>query len=202
MKILLTGGFLGSGKTTIIKEFIQGLTKSDETCAVIENEIGKDGIDDKTLQESGVSITPLFGGCVCCQITGSLINAFNTIAESFHPDWIIVELTGLALLKNLRNSIRQSEFHEVPIYTATVVDVSRWKSLIGPLKTIFEGQLEDADLVFLNKTRGAQIDPEITNYITAITGNQRFICPDNTNGNFLQLWQQVMESLKGVTQDV
>ena len=65
--------------------------------AIIENEIGEAGVDDKLLSDGGFQVRPLFGGCVCCQITGDLVTAVEEIRKDLDPDWLIVEMTGLAV---------------------------------------------------------------------------------------------------------
>jgi G3E family GTPase len=151
MKILLVGGFLGSGKTTIIRALIQGMIEAGETCAIIENEIGEIGIDDALLAEASLEVTPLFGGCVCCEISGSLVTAIERINEEIKPDWLIVEMTGLALLGTMRTTLRKYLRKPFCIHTLSIVDVSRWNLLTGALVYIFSNQIEDADMVLLNK---------------------------------------------------
>ena len=113
MKLLIFGGFLGSGKTTIIRKVLEGLVSIGQTAAVIENEIGEIGIDDQVLSDAEVSVTPLFGGCACCQISGSLIRAIERIEFELNPDWLIIELSGLAMVGNLKNLFRRSGIRSV-----------------------------------------------------------------------------------------
>jgi G3E family GTPase len=152
MEILIMGGFLGSGKTTIIKQLIRGLVNDGKTCAVVENEIGDVGIDDILIGEAGMEVTPLFGGCVCCQITGDLMAAVRRIENEIAPDWVVVEMTGLALMDSIRDAFKEYGRPSLKIHTASVVDMSRWKHLMGALAIVFDGQVEGADVVFLNKT--------------------------------------------------
>mgnify|MGYP005759181057 CR=1 FL=1 len=101
MNILLVGGFFGSGKTTVISRLAEQIISAGQTLCIVENEIGENSIDTLLLQQSSVKITTIAGGCVCCQATGSLIQALRDLKQRFFPDWIIVELTGIAYLKDL-----------------------------------------------------------------------------------------------------
>lgn len=152
MRILLFGGFLGSGKTTTILQVAKYITvKRNETVAVIENEIGEAGVDDKLLSDSGLQVRPLFGGCVCCQISSDLISAIREIHETIHPDWLVIEMTGLAVPENIAKLINEYCTFYTAFKTVTVVDMGRWlelKEVIGPLVT---RQVEKTQLVILNK---------------------------------------------------
>ena len=152
MDILLIGGFVGGGKTTVLNRLLREMDGLGLTAAVIENEIGTTGIDDKTLSGSGVHITPLFGGCVCCQISGTFLAAVRVIEETIHPDWVLVELTGLALLDDMREDFRHSDSPLMKVHTLAVADAARWPVLLRACETVIRCQLGDADVVLLNKT--------------------------------------------------
>lgn len=152
MHILIMGGFLGSGKTSIIKLLIRGLVNAGQTCAIIENEIGEVGIDDAIISEAGLSITPLFGGCVCCQVSGNLFAAIERIHDEIAPDWVIIEMTGLAMMDNIRDLFIRYNKLNVDVHTVSLVDMSRWKHLLTALAIIFDRQIAGADILFLNKT--------------------------------------------------
>lgn len=152
MDILIIGGFLGSGKTTLVKSLIRGLVDDGKTCAIIENEIGEVGIDDAIIEEAGLQVTPLFGGCVCCQISGNLISAIDKIEEEVGPDWVIVEMTGLALMDSIRDTFERYGKADARIHTLSIADLSRWKHLVGALSMVFDRQVEGADVIWLNKT--------------------------------------------------
>ena len=152
MRILLFGGFLGSGKTTIIRAFIDAiLTGELGNVAIIENEIGEVGIDDILLRDGSVKITPIFGGCVCCEITGSLISAVDEIYRQVSPDWLIIELTGVAELGNVKELLETYTDIGLEAAAIAVVDGSRWQRLqiIGDF---IREQIMGCDLIILNKT--------------------------------------------------
>lgn len=161
MRILLFGGFLGSGKTTTILEVARYITENrNEFVALIENEIGEAGIDDKLLAESGLQVKPLFGGCICCQITSDLITAICEIYENLNPDWLVIEMTGLAIPGNISKLVNDYCHCHSGLKTITIVDMERWielKEVIGPLIT---GQVEKADFVIINKADIGRGDKE------------------------------------------
>ena len=163
MQILLFGGFLGSGKTTTILQIAKYITENKhETVALIENEIGEAGIDDKLLTDSGLQVKPLFGGCVCCQITSDLITAVREINDSIKPDWLIIEMTGLAIPAKIAQLINDYCNFYTGFKTITIVDMARWpelKEVLGPLVT---GQVEKTDYIIINKADIAGVDREET----------------------------------------
>lgn len=151
MKILLVGGFLGSGKTSLIRSVLQGIADSGGTAAIIENEIGENGIDDQLLAESKFEITPLFGGCVCCQISGDLISAVSRIRTELAPDWLIIEATGIAFLSELRELLERRD-PTLPVFGIAVVDITRWARLYKAMPELMRNQLEGAEIILINKT--------------------------------------------------
>ncbi|WP_371381120.1 GTP-binding protein [Sporomusa aerivorans] len=172
MHILLFGGFLGSGKTTTILQIARYITENkQETVALIENEIGEAGVDDQLFADSGLQVRPLFGGCVCCQITSDLITAVREIHETIKPDWLIIEMTGLAIPGNIAKLINEYCSFYTGFKTITLVDMGRWlelKEVLGPLVT---GQVEKTNLVLINKADIAGSDRlEITRDIKEIVG--------------------------------
>lgn len=173
MHILLFGGFLGSGKTTTILQIAKYITENKcETVALIENEIGEAGIDDKLLTDSGLQVKPLFGGCVCCQITSDLITAVREINETIKPDWLMIEMTGLAIPGKIAQLINEYCNFYTGFKTITIVDMARWpelKEILGPLVT---GQVEKTDFVIINKVDIAGNDrEEIINDIRELVSN-------------------------------
>lgn len=153
MHILLFGGFLGSGKTTTILQVARQITEArKETVAIIENEIGDAGVDDKLFQGSGIQVRPLFGGCVCCQITSDLVTAVNEIYQTINPDWLVVEMTGLAIPGNIVELVNKYCSAFATFKTVTIVDGGRWTELKEVLEPLVVAQVEKSDLVIVNKS--------------------------------------------------
>lgn len=152
MRIILFGGFLGSGKTTTMLQVAKYLTTTrQETVAIIENEIGAAGIDDKLFSDSGFKVKKLFGGCVCCQITSDLLRAVDSIHTSLSPDWIMIEMTGLAYPSKTAQILKKHSTSYSAFKIVTIVDRGRWSELIAMLKPLVIGQVSGSDLIVLNK---------------------------------------------------
>ncbi|MCL1895044.1 MAG: cobalamin biosynthesis protein P47K [Clostridiales bacterium] len=194
MEMILFGGFLGSGKTTIISKLLHGIVGSGDTAAVIENEIGEVGIDDKLLGETGISVTPLFGGCVCCQITGSLIEAVHQIKKEVDPSWLIVEMTGLALMDKIRADLEKYGVKGIPTHTVSVADMSRWDKMLAVARPLAERQLGGVDVVFLNKTDLVQPGSETLEQIGQLS--DALVVPISAHSSSsLELWETLREGL-------
>lgn len=101
MKVLILGGFLGSGKTSLLLQlayYMTGHLSGDKKYQVVilENEIGEEGIDDKLLRGNGYQVENLFSGCACCTLSGELLSSVSNIEKQLQPQWLILETTGLA----------------------------------------------------------------------------------------------------------
>lgn len=107
MKLLLVGGFLGAGKTTLISKLLPSMEAMGMSLALIENEFGEQSIDSVTLSGHQVNITSISGGCICCQLVGNLISALAEIEEKIAPNWCIIELSGMAVTANTLSALRQ-----------------------------------------------------------------------------------------------
>jgi len=148
LKIIILGGFLGSGKTSFLIQLARFLAKNGKV-AIIENEIGEAGIDDKVLRGSGYNVSNLFAGCVCCSLTGELIASIKNMKENMNPEWLIIEATGVAYPGSIRKSILEEL--ESDSFILTVADAKRWNRLVNAMETLVSGQLEDSNLILLNK---------------------------------------------------
>lgn len=155
MKVLILGGFLGSGKTTLLLSLARYLVDSSRSGSVykvviLENEVGREGIDDKLLRGNGFNVENLFNGCACCTLAGELVSAAYEIEKEYAPDWLIVETTGLAYPGLIQDNLSAGIGMESRV--CTVVDVSRWKRLMNAMRELFVGQTERAGVVLMNKT--------------------------------------------------
>lgn len=195
MEILLFGGFLGSGKTTVINRLLHDLTSQGKRAAIIENEIGAVGIDDVLVSQSGLQVTPLFGGCVCCQIAGDLLSAVHTIEDQVRPDVLVVEMTGLAFLDGIRDTFARYGRDTLSLHTIAVVDMARWSKLMRAMEPMVRRQLAGADLVLVNKTDVVPADPEALVQMSQIAGGApcRTICGQCAEAG--AVWRLMMEVL-------
>jgi G3E family GTPase len=155
VKILILGGFLGSGKTTSLMRlarYIVDTTHSDKQTKLIilENEVGEVGIDDAYLRSGGFTVDNLFSGCACCTVAGELISAVIKIQKEFDPDWIIVETTGIAYPRNMQENLKNAIGQDSRI--VVLADASRWNRLLMPMNNLLRGQIEGSDAVLVNKT--------------------------------------------------
>ena len=156
MKLIILGGFLGTGKTSVLMPIARQIVKAagggDKTrVAIIENEIGQVGIDTAFTEGEGFTTTELFNGCVCCTLASSLMDSLCELEKNVDPEWVILETTGLARPHDIAESLRRYYDENMKTAVCITVDVNRWlrlKKVVGEL--LFE-QVENADYVFLNK---------------------------------------------------
>lgn len=151
MNFLILGGFLGSGKTSLLLQLTSYMhdVLGIEKTVILENEIGKVGIDDSVLSGSGYDVRGMFAGCVCCTLAGELSLTVQAIERDMDPDWIIMEATGMAFPQNVRENL---DVIEIGSRICCLVDVKRWQRLLKPMEHLLPLQLEQADTVLINKT--------------------------------------------------
>ncbi len=151
MKILLVGGFLGSGKTSFIIKLAHHMIDDlgIGNIVILENEIGEISVDDKVLKGSGYEVRGLFAGCVCCTLAGELPSTIRSIEKDINPDWIIMEATGVAFPYNIKENLQGALGLECRI--VTLADAQRWNRLIKAMEHLFVYQMKDADVVLANK---------------------------------------------------
>jgi G3E family GTPase len=174
VKILILGGFLGSGKTSVLlqlAEYLVSLEKeyhSEVKVAIVENEIGAIGIDDKVLKKAGFIVNNLFSGCACCSLTGELVASIKKIQTELDPQWLIIEATGVAYPGSIRKVILDEEGIDSTILI--IADAKRWQRLVNAMELLVSGQLEDTSIVLLNKVdlissaELKQVEHSILNY--------------------------------------
>ena len=164
MNILLFGGFLGSGKTSIILQVARYLVGTIEegfsirqsvsgkpSLVIIENEVGETGIDDKILKAEGLSVRDLFAGCICCTLNAELTKCLNEIQVELSPKWVIIETTGMAFPDKIVETITKYGKGVDSIKTIVVTDAERWDELSTVMPGLIEGQIAKADIILLNK---------------------------------------------------
>lgn len=150
---LVVSGFLGAGKTTLVKHLIEDARRQGLRLAVVSNEFGELGIDRALLQEEGgPGYVELEGGCVCCQLSGELLNTVQNLWETIHPDRIVVETSGVALpFETLVTFWRTPLTNWVGESLAVVVVSAEQLAEKRDLEGTFEQQVSSADLIVLNK---------------------------------------------------
>jgi G3E family GTPase len=154
MKVLIIGGFLGSGKTSFILQLLRYIIAASKSAkqykvVVLENEIGDVGVDDKTLKAGGFQVETMFAGCACCTSSESVPVSLVNIAKEIDPDWVVLEATGVAYPQNIQETISMTTGFESRL--SVVVDAKRWKRLLIPMAMLIGGQLNQAETVIVNK---------------------------------------------------
>ena len=155
MKIRLLGGFLGSGKTSVLlplaKYLAEHSTYAGTRVAIVENEIGDVSIDGITLRNAGLSVTELFSGCICCTLGTELLNGLFEMERTQNPEWVIIEATGVACPGSVRESILEAIRTVTEVRTAVLCDAERLQLLLKAIINIAPQQIRDADVLLLNK---------------------------------------------------
>ena len=162
-KIDIISGFLGAGKTTLIKKLI-GEAFKDELVCLIENEFGEIGIDGGFLKEAGVNITEMNSGCICCSLVGDFGEALQKVVAEYKPDRIIIEPSGVGKLSDVIKAIQKAgENVDIALNSATtVVDVTKAKMYIKNFGEFFLNQIEACGTVVLSRTQNVNEDKLLT----------------------------------------
>lgn len=167
IKIDIISGFLGAGKTTLIKKLFQN-GFNGEKVVLIENEFGDISIDSGFLKDSGVKIKEINAGCICCSLVGDFETAIKDLVNQFHPDRIIIEPSGVGKLSDIINAVEKVKLNDLCLnILATVVDGKKAKMYLKNFGEFFLNQIEAANTVIISKTENLseeQID-ELINII-------------------------------------
>ena len=152
MNFLIIGGFLGSGKTSLLLQLARYMSEDlgIKKTVILENEIGKVGIDDRVLAGAGYDVRGMFAGCVCCTMAGELSLTVKAIEQEIAPEWIIMEATGMAFPQNVQDNLRDALGLDSRI--CCLADAKRWPRLLKPMEHLLPLQLKNADTVLINKT--------------------------------------------------
>lgn len=148
-KVDIFSGFLGAGKTTLIKKLIKE-AYTGEKLVLIENEFGQVGIDGGFLKDAGIEITEMNSGCICCSLVGDFGKALKQVSERFSPDRILIEPSGVGKLSDVREAVLRADENLCVNGLATVVDASKWKIYKRNFGEFFLNQIETAGTVILS----------------------------------------------------
>ena len=162
-KIDIISGFLGAGKTTLIKKLIEEAFKG-EKLVLIENEFGEIGIDGGFLKDAGVQINEMNSGCICCSLVGDFGEALQQVVKDYAPDRIIIEPSGVGKLSDVIKAVQKAaEQVDIELNSATtVVDVTKAKMYIKNFGEFFLNQIEACGTVVLSRTQSAAEDKLVT----------------------------------------
>ena len=154
IKVDIFSGFLGAGKTTLIKKLIEEAYKG-EKLVLIENEFGEIGIDGGFLKDAGVEINEMNSGCICCSLVGDFGRALEQVIEQFQPERILIEPSGVGKLSDIINAVENLELDTVQLNGfTTVVDAKKAKIYMKNFGEFFNNQVEHASSIILSHTAG------------------------------------------------
>jgi G3E family GTPase len=179
-KVDIFSGFLGAGKTTLIKKLIaEGY--DTKNIVLIENEFGEIGVDTGFLRESGVKINEMVAGCICCTLVGDFGKALNEVIEQYDPDRILIEPSGVGKLSDVIIAVQdlQNDKIELNGFT-TVVDAKRYKMYMENFGEFFANQVEHASSIFLSHQQSmtsAELD-EVVKDIRTLNKNAQIVTTD------------------------
>ena len=158
-KVDIISGFLGAGKTTFIKKMIDEVYKG-ENVVLIENEFGEVGIDGGFLKDAGITISELNSGCICCTLVGDFAKNLQEVLDTYHPDRIIIEPSGVGKLSDVMTSVIDlEESHDVKVNAlVTVVNALKASKQMKAFGEFFNNQIEYATTVVLSRTQKATSD--------------------------------------------
>ena len=153
-KVDIFSGFLGAGKTTLIKKLIEE-AYAGEQVVLIENEFGEIGIDGGFLKDAGVQINEMNSGCICCSLVGDFGKALEKVINDYHPDRILIEPSGVGKLSDVIQAVQNLNNDEISLNAfTTVVDAKKAKMYMKNFGEFFNNQIEYANSIILSHTDG------------------------------------------------
>ena len=153
-KVDIFSGFLGAGKTSLIKKLISDAYK-DEQLVLIENEFGDIGVDGEFLKDSGIQVNEMNSGCICCSLVGDFGKALAEVVQKYHPDRILIEPSGVGKLSDVIMAVENLHNDELVLNGfTTVVDAKKCKMYMKNFGEFFNNQIENASAIILSHTAG------------------------------------------------
>ena len=151
-KVDVFSGFLGAGKTTLIKKLIAE-AYPNEKLVLIENEFGEVGIDGGFMRESGIEVTEMSQGCICCSLVGDFADALQQVLDTYAPERILIEPSGVGKLSDIIRAIQDVENDELVLNSFTaVVDAKKCKVFMKNFGEFYNDQVEHASCIVLSRT--------------------------------------------------
>ena len=170
IKVDIFSGFLGAGKTTLIKKLIEEAYKGEKV-VLIENEFGEIGIDGGFLKDAGVEINEMNSGCICCSLVGDFGKALEKVIAEFHPDRILIEPSGVGKLSDIIQAVEDLDLEEVKLNGfTTIVDAKKVKIYMKNFGEFYNNQVEHASSIILSHTKGME-DEKIEKVVETLRGH-------------------------------
>ena len=153
-KVNIISGFLGAGKTTLIKKLLEGAFEGEKV-VLLENEYGEVGIDGGFMKDTGIQVTELNSGCICCTLVGDFTVALGQLIDQYHPDRVLIEPSGVGKLSDIRRVVDDvSKTHAIALAgCATVADVGKCRMYAKNFGEFFIDQIESAETIILSRTQ-------------------------------------------------
>ncbi|MBQ8720328.1 MAG: GTP-binding protein [Clostridia bacterium] len=154
-KIDIFSGFLGAGKTTLIKKLVKE-AYAGEQIVIIENEFGAIGIDGGFLRDAGINVTEMNSGCICCSLVGDFTEALSKVISEYHPTRIVIEPSGVGKLSDVKRAVEQVTTDEVVLNSlVAIADANKCKMYMKNFGEFYNDQIESATTIVLSHTSGA-----------------------------------------------
>jgi G3E family GTPase len=198
VKLVQIAGYLGSGKTTLILALGKRLSEEGKKVAILVNDVGEVSVDGKVMQEYGLAVKDIGGGCICCQVAGNMRETLGLLAKNYEPHITIIEPTGVAVPNAIREAARLDTANFEITFGPTIVlfDTTRAEKFLtyDTLKRLVNTQLRDADIIALNKVDAAPEDK--------IQQSKESAHLINPNAKIMRLSNRTGEGFAGIIQAV
>ena len=197
-KIDIISGFLGAGKTTLIKKLLEEVY-AGEKLVLIENEFGEIGIDGGFLKDSGIEITEMNSGCICCSLVGDFGEALVKVLEQYHPDRVIIEPSGVGKLSDVIRAVKRVG-HEGEMELGnfvTVADATKARVYMKNFGEFYNDQIEAAGAIILSRTQG--MDEEKLHKAVDLLRERNENAPILTTPWDVLTGAQIMEAMEGIS---
>ena len=161
IKINIISGFLGAGKTTLIKKLLTGIKPGSEKIILLENEYGDVGVDGAFMKDSGIIVDELNSGCICCTLVGDFQKAVDELIEKYNPDRLIIEPSGVGKLSEIVNAVEKCKANHPEMEIsgcATIVDAGKCRMHMKNFGEFFLDQVKTADTVIFSRTQNLTAD--------------------------------------------
>ncbi|MBQ0005349.1 MAG: GTP-binding protein [Clostridiales bacterium] len=179
-KVDIFSGFLGAGKTTLIKKLVAE-AYGDEKIVLIENEFGEIGVDSGFLKNTGIEINEMNAGCICCTLVGDFAKALDEVIEKYSPDRILIEPSGVGKLSDVIIAVQDLNNENIELNSfTTVVDAKRCKAMMRSFGEFYENQVEHASSIILSHQAGLSEEKlaEVINMIKELNPTASIVTTD------------------------